>query len=110
MARTVNGGSQKQGHIDAAFNWCGKELALVGFGMNRMGAHFNPVSVSLVNAESKEGFCSQVRAQVGEDGALWRRQLASKFGRRRKSSLSTGQPLKRPLRLLSLGSKGTLWS
>jgi hypothetical protein len=105
MARAVNCGSQKQGHTDAAFNWCGKELALVGFGMNRMGAHFNPVSVSLVNAESKEGiknsyqatcagfytlynaaslcdrsdcgFCSQVRAQVGEDGALWRRQLAS---------------------------------
>ncbi len=36
MARAVNSGSQKQCHTDAAFNWCDKELALVGFGMNRM--------------------------------------------------------------------------
>ena len=105
MARAVNCGCQKQGHTDAAFNWCGKEIALVGFGMNRMGAHFNPVSLSIVNAESKQGimhsykatcaglytlyntaslcdspeceFCTQIEAQVGKHGALWRKQLES---------------------------------
>ena len=115
MARAVNCGSQKQGHTDAAFKWCGKEIALVGFGMNRMEAHFNPVSISnctcwstsankcnflATHADSKEGikislkvtcaglytlhnavslcdsadcgFCTQIQAQVGKDGALWR--------------------------------------
>ena len=102
--RAVNCGGQKQGHTDAAFIWCGKEIALVGFGMNRMGAHFNPVSISIVNAESKEGiknsntatcaglythhnasslchspdcgFCTQIHVHVGQDGALWSKQLA----------------------------------
>ena len=37
MSRAVNCSSQKQGHTDAAFNWCGKEIALVGFGKIRMG-------------------------------------------------------------------------
>ncbi len=98
IARAVNCGSQKQGHINATFNWCG-QLALVEFCMNSMGAHFKQVSISLVNAESNEGiknsyqamyaglytlynvaslcdrsncgFCTQIRAQVVEDGGLW---------------------------------------
>ena len=107
MACAVNCGSQKQGHADAAFNWCGKETPLVGFGMNSsMGTHFNPVSISIVNSDSKIGikssyeatcsglytlynsaslcdsaecgFCSQMHAQIGGPaGALWRNQLAS---------------------------------
>ncbi len=62
MARAVNSGSQKQDHTDTAFNWCGKEVTLVGFGMNRMGTHFNQVSVSLVNTESKEGIKNSYQA------------------------------------------------
>ena len=54
MARAVNAGSQTQGHFDGAFNWCKKDFGLIGFGMNSMGAHFNPVSVSIVNSESKD--------------------------------------------------------
>ena len=70
-----------------------------------MGAHFNPVSISIANSESKKGikssyeatcsglytvynsaslcssaecgFCAQILAQVGESGALWRKQLLS---------------------------------
>ena len=53
MARAVNCGWQKQGHFDGAFNWCGKDFAMIGFGMNSMGARFNPVSLSIVNSESK---------------------------------------------------------
>jgi hypothetical protein len=44
--------------MDGAFNWCKKDFALLGFGMNSMGAHFNPVSVSIVNSESKEAIKS----------------------------------------------------
>ena len=71
-----------------------------------MGAHFNPVSVSIVNSESKDalqwsyeatcnglytlynsavlcedptcGFCTQVLEQVsGEDGAKWKQHILS---------------------------------
>ena len=62
MARAKNCGWQAQGHFDAAFNWCGKEIALIGFGMNSMGAHFNPVSVSIANSESKEGIANAYKA------------------------------------------------
>jgi hypothetical protein len=58
MARAKNCGWQTQGHFDAAFNWCGKDFAMIGFGMNSMGAHFNPVSMSLVNSESKKALSS----------------------------------------------------
>ena len=96
MARAVNCGSQRQGHWDGAFNWCKKDFALLGFGMNSMGAHFNQVSVSIVNSESKQaiktaydatcsglytlynnavlcdnpkcGFCTQVFEQVSDEG------------------------------------------
>lgn len=62
MARVKNSKWQAQGHTDAAFNWCGKEIALIGFGVNSMGAHFNPVSFSIVNSESKEGIKSSYKA------------------------------------------------
>ena len=51
MARAKNCKWQAQGHTDGAFDWCGKEIALIGFGMNSMGAHFNPVSFSIVPLE-----------------------------------------------------------
>jgi hypothetical protein len=106
MSRAVNSTCQTQGHFDGAFNWCKKDFAIIGFGMNSMGAHFNPVSVSIVNSESKEaiktayeatcnglytlyntavlcqdpmcGFCSQVFEQVSDDGgSKWKQHLLS---------------------------------
>ena len=105
FARAENCGSQKQGHFDGAFNWCAKDFGMIGFGMNSMGAHFNPVSLSIVNSESKEaiksaytatcsgvytlynqaclcddkscGFCTQLFEQISEPGSLWKKQLAS---------------------------------
>jgi hypothetical protein len=80
---------------------------MIGFGMNSMGANFNPVSLSIVNSESKEaiksayastcsgvyilynqaclcddkscGFCTQLLEQISlsEPGSLWKRQLGS---------------------------------
>jgi hypothetical protein len=53
LARAGNCKFQIQGHIDGAFNWCSRDFALLGFGVNSMGAHYNPVSISIVNSESK---------------------------------------------------------
>jgi hypothetical protein len=58
LARAENCGCQKQGHFDAAFNWCGKDFGMIGFGMNSMCAHFNRVSLSIVNSESEEAIKS----------------------------------------------------
>ena len=106
LARAVNSTCQIQGHFDGAFNWCNKDFALLGFGVNSMGAHFNPVSVSIVNSESKEamasadqatcnglytlyntavlcedpgcGVCTQIFEQVSEDGGTkWKQHLLS---------------------------------
>lgn len=91
LARLVNCGWQSVIHVDAAFNLCAKDFGMVGIGCNRMGAHFNPISLSIVNSESAEaienswdatifgfyslfkncrlctssecGFCTQVREQ-----------------------------------------------
>ncbi len=62
MVRTKNCGWQAQGHFDAEFNWCGKEIALIGLGMNSMGEHFNPVSISITHSESKEGMENAYKA------------------------------------------------
>ena len=62
MARAKNIDRQAQGHLDAAFNRCGKVTALIGFSMNSMGAHFNPVSVSIATSESKEGIKNTYKA------------------------------------------------
>jgi hypothetical protein len=53
IPRSENCGWQKVGHLDGAFNWCKKDFGMIGFGMSSMGAHFNPVSLSIVNSESK---------------------------------------------------------
>ena len=37
---------------------------MIGFGMNSMGAHFNPVSLSIVNSESKEALKASYDATV----------------------------------------------
>jgi hypothetical protein len=49
-------GWQIQGHFDGSFNFCDTEFASIGFGMNSMGARFNPVSISIVNSESSEAY------------------------------------------------------
>lgn len=56
MARAKNCGWQTQGHFDGTFNLCVKEFALIGFGMNSMGGHFNAVSINIVNSESYEAY------------------------------------------------------
>ncbi len=38
------------------FQLCGTEFAISGFGMNSMGARFNPVSISIANSESIEAY------------------------------------------------------
>jgi hypothetical protein len=53
MARADNCCFQKQGQFDCVFNWCNKDFALIAFGMNSTGAHYNLVSISIVNSESK---------------------------------------------------------
>ncbi len=52
LARAQNCGWQKQIHLDGAFNFCVKDFGLIGIGCNRMGAHFNPILLSIVNSES----------------------------------------------------------
>ncbi len=53
MARGDDCNFETQGHFDGAFNRCNKDFALIAFGMNSMGAHYNPVSISIANSESK---------------------------------------------------------
>jgi hypothetical protein len=97
MACVDNCEFQTQGHIDCAFDWCSRDFALLTFGMNSMGAHYNPVSISIVDLESKTslewpynetcaglyalyntaklcgnetcGFCTQIKEQI-EDKTL----------------------------------------
>ncbi len=47
-------GWQMQGHFDGSFNFYDTDFAIIGLGMNSMGAHFNPVFISIVNLESSE--------------------------------------------------------
>ncbi len=55
IVQTDNCGFQTQGCFDCEFNWCNKDFAfkLICFRMNSMGAHFNPMPISIVNSESK---------------------------------------------------------
>jgi hypothetical protein len=64
LARMENCGWQKQIHLDGAFNWCVKDFGLIGIGCNRMGAHFNPISLSIVNSESAAAIESSWDASV----------------------------------------------
>jgi hypothetical protein len=76
LARADNCKFQTQGHFDGALNWCNRDFAF----LNSMGAHYNPVSISIVNSESKTslewsyntntvrlcgnetcGFCTQIK-------------------------------------------------
>jgi hypothetical protein len=96
---------QTQGHFANAFNWCNRDLALLAFGMNSMGAHYNPVSISIVNSESKTsmewsynvtcavlyamyytarlcgietcGFCTQNKEQIEDKTGTFKNCLAS---------------------------------
>ena len=52
MEYSVNCGLQSQFHLDGAYN-LQYEFGIIGIGMNSMGAQFNPVSLSIVNSESK---------------------------------------------------------
>ena len=64
FARAENCGWQKQAHLDGAFNWCDKNFGIIGIGMNSMGSHFNPVSLNIVNSESKMAIASSFDASV----------------------------------------------
>jgi hypothetical protein len=105
IARADNGKFQRQGHINGAFNWCCKDFALLAFGMNSMGAHYNPVSISIVNSESKTslgwsynatcaglyalyntarscgnetcGFCTLIKEQIEDKTGTFKNHLAS---------------------------------
>ncbi len=105
MARGDNCNFELQGHFDGAFNWCNKDFALIAFGLNSMGAHYNPVSISLVISESKTslewsynatcaglyamyntarlcgnetcGFCTQIKEQTEAKNGTFKNQLAS---------------------------------
>jgi hypothetical protein len=105
MERADNCIFQTQGHIDCAFNWCNRDFVLLAFGMNSMGAHYNPVSISIVNSESKTslewsdnatcaglyamyntarlcgnetcGFCTQIKEQIEDKTGIFKNHLAS---------------------------------
>ncbi len=80
-------------------------FALLGFGVNSMGAHYNPVSISIVHLESKTsldwaydatcaglyalyntaklcgketcGFCTQIKEQIEDKSGTFKDRLAS---------------------------------
>jgi hypothetical protein len=64
MARAKNCGWQIQGHFDGSFKFCQKEFAMLGFGMNSLGAHCNSVCVAIVNGETAEAYQWTYRAVV----------------------------------------------
>ena len=53
LARGENLGWQKQIHFDGAYNFCKYDFGALGIGINSMGAHFNPISLSIIHSESK---------------------------------------------------------
>ena len=67
LARGENCGWQKQIHFDAAHSFCKHEFGILGIGINSMGAHFNPVSLSIVN--------SWTRSQKPQSERAWRQRL-----------------------------------
>ncbi len=105
LAREDNCKFEVQGHIDGAFGWCSRDFALLGFGVTSMGAHYNPVSISIVNSESKTsldwaydttcaglytlyntaklcgeetcGFCTQIKEQIEDKTGTFKTRLAS---------------------------------
>ena len=64
LGRGENCGWQKQCHLDGAYNFCKHEFGIIGIGINSMGARFNPVSLSIVNSESKASIAACWEATV----------------------------------------------
>ena len=64
LARAKNTKREIQAHFDGSFGYCVKDFCFIGLGVNRLGAHFNPVSFSISNTESKDGIQSAFRASV----------------------------------------------
>jgi hypothetical protein len=64
FAPMANSGWQKQIHPDGAFNFCVKDFGLVGTGCNRMGGHFNLLSLSIVNSQWRDAIESFWDASV----------------------------------------------
>jgi hypothetical protein len=54
LARMTNCRWQKQIHVDGAFNFCVKDFSMVSIGCNSMEAHFKPISLNIVNSESRD--------------------------------------------------------
>ncbi len=130
MVRSENCGCQKTGHFDGAFNLCKKDFGMIGFGMNSMGAHFNPVSLSIVKSESKEaiiqaykatcaglytlynlasicddpscGFCTQQRARFSLEAATRLRRSST-------SALPAEQTVKRQYPTIPSSCQGVVW-
>ncbi len=110
LARADNCCFQTKGHFDGAFNWCNKNFALIAFGMKSLGAHYNPVSISIINSESKIalnssydatcaslyamydtarlcgketcGFCKQIKEQIEAKNGTFKTWFASEDARR----------------------------
>ncbi len=64
LARAKHTKGGIQGHFDGSFEYSKKDFCFVGFGVNRLGAHYNAVSISISNSESKEALQYCFRATV----------------------------------------------
>ncbi len=56
MARAKSCCWQLQGHFDGSFIFCEKSIAMLGFGMGSLDAHFNPVCFAITNGETAEAY------------------------------------------------------
>ena len=91
MARSANCGWQKQGHFDGSFNFCDKEFALIGFGLNSMGSKFNPVSINIVNSESYEALRNSYNATCTGLFRIFREMQICKDGSCKMCNMITEQ-------------------
>ncbi len=64
LARAKNTKREFQGHFDGSFGYCVKDFCFISFGVNQLGVHFNPVSFSISNTESKEGIKNAFRSSI----------------------------------------------
>ena len=62
-ARSVNSKWQVSLHNDGAYNFCKKDIGLLAFGLNSMGNHYNPMSISIVNSESIDSILTSIGGQ-----------------------------------------------
>ncbi len=49
LALAKNTKQEIQGHFDGSFGYCVKDFCFIGFGVNQLHAHFNPISFSISN-------------------------------------------------------------